>query len=199
MNKLCTLAVVLVSLVGPIGAQKKATGKCGITNEAEICKLPQMTADPSYPGYVEVIGEWSPKLSDGMEINITCVRSTVPQLSNSKLGVCILAAGGLSMTLPTVRMDAFGVISWGQTQIVAQSSEEQVYQECEKLTYVVDFRSNTVTLTDTLDKTTERCTERWKSVGSVGKPKLPTVSVFHLVHAYATLYANPEINKFLAK
>jgi hypothetical protein len=199
MNRHVTLAMVLVWLVGSMAAQKKATEKCGVTNDAEICKLPQMFADPSTPGYVDVIGKWSPTLSDGMEINLKCVRSAVPQFSNSKVGVCLLAEGGLSMGLPTVRVDAFDVISWSTTEIVAQSSQTEAYQECEQLTYVIDLRSNTVTLTDTLDKTTKRCAERWMSLENLGRPKLPTVSVFLLVHAYATLYADEGMNKYMSK
>ena len=199
MNKLVVLAMVLFWLVGSMAGQKKAPDKCGITNAAEICKLPLMYADPSFPGYVDVLGKWSPKLSDGMEINLKCVRSAIPQVSNSKVGVCLLAEGGLSMGLPTVRVEAYDVISWGETQIVAQSPQTEADQECERLTYVIELRSNTVTLTDTLDKTTERCAERWKSLENLGTSKLPTVSVFQLVHTYASLYADEGMNKYLRK
>jgi hypothetical protein len=33
----------------------------------------------------------------------------------------------------------------------------------------------------------------------LGTSKLPTVSVFQLVHAYATLYADEGMNKYLSK
>lgn len=102
------------------------------------------------------------------------------------------------MDVPTVRMDVLDVISWGETQIVAQLSEMDATQECEQLTYVIDLRANTVTLTDKLEKTTKRCAERWKSLEDTGT-KLPTVSVFQLVHDYGSIYADRGINKYLSK
>jgi hypothetical protein len=199
MNKLVTLAMMLVSVVGSVAAQKKVIAKCGLASDAEICKLPQMFADPSSPGYVDVVGKWSPTLSEGMEENLQCVRSAIPQFSDSKVGVCLLAEGGLSMGLPTVRVEAYDVISWGETQIVAQSSQISAQQECERLTFVIDLRSNTVTLTDTLDRTTTGCAKRWQALESLGTPTPPTASVFQLVHAYATVYADAGMNKYLLR
>jgi hypothetical protein len=199
MNRFLTLAAMLFCLVGLVSAQKKAAEKCGPASDAEICKLPQMFADPSSPGYVDVVGKWSPALSEGMEENLKCVRSAIPQFSNSKVGVCLLAEGGVSMGVPMVRVDEYDVISWGETQIVAQSSQISAQQECERLTFVIDLRSNTVTLTDTLDKTTTGCAKRWQALESLGTPTSPTVSAFQLVHAYATLYADAGMNKYLSK
>ena len=89
--------------------------------------------------------------------------------------------------------------AWNRTKIIAERPEAWQLQECEAQTLVLDFTSNTVTLTSTLDKASGNCVEWFDSMEKLTKKSLQDAAVFKLVHEYATPYveeSTKQLNPF---
>jgi hypothetical protein len=77
------------------------------------------------------------------------------------------------------------IVSWGKTRIIA---EETIAVGCENQQLVIDFPSNSVTLTSTLSFSTKRCADANKGQTST--------AVFSLVHRFG-FAPNKDMNPFL--
>ena len=191
------LAVLITLLVGSASAHAESRGeKCWSGSTDEFCKLPMLETTSADHGYVVATGHWTPKgyFSDVSETEITCIRALVPQVSNSKIGYCLMATGFVmdgtnNIGVSTVYLD---ITSWEKTKIIAEQSPGWEATNCESQAYVIDFSSNTVTMTSTLSISKE-CNQQW---GKLGKP-VKQVENFRLVHQYGTMYADERLNPFL--
>jgi hypothetical protein len=171
------------------------------TQQTQYKKLPRMAIMEG--GYVDVQGgHWEPTGSiSGDDIEITCIRARAPQLSNSEIGYCLLAYAFALAGTPVVKTDYLDITNWNKTRIIAEHSAGWELTECEKQIYVLDFPTNTVTLTSTLNKTDSQCAKRWayldKMSKDANKPPMKDVEVFHLAPGFADMPASKDANPFL--
>ena len=129
---------------------------------------------------------------DKVEIEFTCVRAHVPQLSGSRTGYCLMAAGGLVSDVPTVSTAYFDVTSWEDAKVIAERSAEWQSTECESQILVFDFRFNTITLTSTLNRSGERCRAHFEAIERFTKKAMKDTEVFSLAHSYGSLYVDGD-------
>jgi hypothetical protein len=167
------------------------------------CTLPEMsTLTPSE--FITAKGHWIPDtyfrklFRKKEETELTCIRARVPQVSDSTIGYCLMASGHtFGDDEIAVSTDYLDVISWEKTKIVAQRSRDWETANCETQQYVIDFPSNTVTVTSTLSMG-KKCLEQTKRVLAEAKQEKPT-EVFTLQHAIGTRYASHQLNPFLGE
>jgi hypothetical protein len=150
-------------------------------------------------GYVSAHGTWTPDgLIENADIEIECLRTSVPQVSDSKIGVCQMASAIIFQGVPAVATNDFGIVAWEKTKIIAERSEAWQMMNCETQQLVLDFPSNTVTLTSTLSRS-GHCAKRGETLDKIAKDThkpLKDVEVFTLVHNLGALYADEDDNSF---
>jgi hypothetical protein len=71
-------------------------------------------------------------------------------------------------------------------------------QNCENQQLVLDFPSNTVTLTSTLNRS-GHCGTMHENVERINKKPMKDVEVFSLVHNLGALFADQDGNSFFQK
>ena len=99
-------------------------------------------------------------------------------------------AAGYILNGPAVSLNSFDVIAWERTKIVADRGGAWEMTNCETQQLVLDFRSNTVTLTTTLSRSGTRCAKQGEYLDKIRKEKRKTVNdvqVFTLVHDLGAL------------
>lgn len=166
-------------------------------------QLPLLDTFQAEAGYVVARGRWDKDLyPKNSEMEITCVRAQVSQLSNSSVGFCLMALGFTMNAVPNllpennnvvgVSTNYYDIVSWGKTRIIAEKSFHDLCPENRQL--VIDFPSNIVTLTSTVSLT-EKCAASLKKSGG----KLEPVVIYSLMHAPLTANADKQSNPFLEK
>src|ERR1700730_18931058 len=140
MKIIVTITLALLSAVG-LSAQKP--------NEA-LDKLPELQTSQAKQGFVVATGHWDGNLyPKDSEMEITCIKARVSQVSDSRVGFCLMA---LAFTSDGVGADHFGkgvvgvgtayydIVSWGETRIIAETSfPNDICPETRQL--VIDFPS----------------------------------------------------------
>lgn len=208
MKKMIGLAVVIVlAVVIPARAQKAPPGfvpdpqpkppttmcdkKDAMRSVTPGCRMPLLSAFQAASGFVVANGRWdpfdtamSPKDSD---VEISCIRARVSQLSNSTIGFCLIAMGFVLDQFPgagvAVNTRYLDIVSWGEDRIIAEH-----HGDCENQQLVIDFPSNSVTLTSILSFGSKDCAE-------FNKGETPTM-VFSLVY-HNGLHADKGSNPFM--
>jgi hypothetical protein len=159
-----------------------------------------MDASTASEGYVSAYGTWTPDgLISKADIEIECLRTTVRQLSFSKIGVCQMASAAILLGRPVVSLNDFGIIAWGKSKITAERSEGWQDQNCEGQQLILDFASNTVILTSTLSRSGDcekRLEDSDKNAKTLNQKPAKDVEVFTLVHNVGNLYADEDDNPF---
>jgi hypothetical protein len=165
---------------------------CFAKNPKPICSMPSLNTNQAGEGFVFVTGHWTPEESGMFEknsaIEITCIKAKVEQVSHSPIGFCIEAMGFVSTFNPLCKDCAmvvtnyFDIAAWEKTSIIAETHA----RVCETQHLVVDFPSNSVTLTSNLSFT-GKCADADKG----SKPAL----VFSLVRSFE--FASKDLNPFL--
>jgi hypothetical protein len=165
-------------------------------------QLPLLDTSQVEQGYVNARGRWDKDLyPKNSEMEITCVKAQVSQLSNSSVGFCLMALGFTMNAVPNllpennnvvgVSTNYYDIVSWGKTRIIAEKSfPRDMCPENRQL--VIDFPSNIVTLTSTVSMT-EKCVASLKKSGV----NLEPVVVYSLIHAPLTANADKQSNPFL--
>lgn len=184
MKTFATLALIF-AVCTPSMAQKSAD------------QLPLLDTSQAEQGYVAATGRWDKDLyPKNSEMEITCVKAQVSQLSKSSVGFCLMALGFTMDAAPNVvgvSTDYYDIVSWGKTRIIAEKSfSSNLCSENRQL--VIDFPSNTVTLTSNVSLT-EECANWIKGSGS--KKKLEPVVAYSLKHSPFTSNADKQSNPFL--
>lgn len=207
-TSLVTLLVIVVVLFALIllSPPVLAQSKCREANNLEMCKLPQLSTDlaEGEDGYVIAKGTWTPDgLMDNADIQIECLRASLPQLSKSRIGNCKLVSGFIFHGMAAVSMEDYGIVAWERTKIIAERDPHWQMQNCENQQLVLDFLTNTVTLTSTLSRSSGHCAEMMdridKSRKEQHKPSQKESEVFSLVHNLGALYADEDYNPFFNK
>jgi hypothetical protein len=156
------------------------------------CNLPHLDVSQAQAGYVSATGKWTPGFMDNADVEFTCVRAYAPQLSDSKLGYCLMASAVVLHNMPTVSTSYYSVTSWGNTRIIAGRSQAWEMSACESQVLVIDFRFNTITLTSTLNRSEARCRKRFEAMEKGLEKPLPDNEVFSLVHSYGSFYVEGD-------
>jgi hypothetical protein len=157
------------------------------------CTLPHLDISQARTGYVSATGTWSPDgFLDKADVEFTCVRASVPQLSDSKVGYCLMASAVIVSGIPAVSTTYFDVTSWENAKIIAERPEGWQVLECESQVIVMDFRFNTITLTSTLNRSGARCRQRFETIEKLTKKPMKDSEVFSLVHSYGSLYVEGD-------
>lgn len=200
-ERLSVASVLLAILISAIHAQSQTKlPNCypidvNHTNLPQ-CKLPHLYASQAQAGYVSATGTWTPDgLLDNAEVEFTCVRAHVLQLSDSKVGYCLEASAVMAAGRPVVSTGYFDVTSWEETKIIAERSASFQVSECESQILVIDFRFNTITLTSTLNRSETRCRQRFEAMEKLQKTPIKDTEVFSLVHSYGTGYVEGDYIK----
>jgi hypothetical protein len=196
MGKKILIAAALVVVGVPATTQTK----CDLTSTNPICKLPQLGTSMASGGYVSGHGTWTPDgLINKADIEIECLRTPIAQISFSKIGVCQMASANVLGDQPVVALNDFDIVAWEKTKIIAERSATWQMQNCETQQLVLDFPSNTVTLTSTLSRS-GRCAKLYENSDKLAKnmhqQPLKDVEVFTLVHNLGALYADEDDNPF---
>jgi hypothetical protein len=196
---LIAVAVVL------LGVSSEAQSKCGTydTRNDPMCQLPEVWTSHESNGYVSARGTWTPDgFIDKADIKIECLRRPAPHLSVSKLGACQMASAVIIDDMPVVALNDFDVVLWKKTKIVAERDEAWQMDACKNQQMVIDFPSNTVTLTSTLNRSGD-CGKRHEDQEQLLKmllqPPLKDVEVFSLVHNLGARFADADGNSFFQK
>ena len=203
------LLVVIAFVLSANAQDKRACNEFDLNNtNTELCMLPYM--DTTSSDFVVAQGTWSPAtlFAKNSDTEITCVHASVPQLSTSELGFCLMATGFiLDTTLTKASIVGVGTVylditSWDKNRIVAEYYKVWEEHACENRQLVLDFPSNTVTLTSTL-LMSKRCVgERDKMARLIAqtsdqpKPR-QQVETFKLVHKPYDSFADEGFNPFL--
>lgn len=194
MKRILIAAALALASV-PATCQKK----CDLFSTNPICKLPQLGTSMASQGYVSAKGTWTPDgLIDNADIEIECIRTSIPQISDSTIGVCQMASAIILADVPAVALNDFGIVAWEKTKIIAERSGGWQMMNCETQQLVLDFPSNTVALTSTLSRS-GRCAQQIETLDKLAKDKhkpLKDVEVFTLVHNLGALYADEDDNSF---
>jgi hypothetical protein len=195
MGKAVAATVLLVLVSIPATTQTK----CGSLSANPICKLPQLGTSMASQGYVSAKGTWTPDgLINNADIEIECIRASIHQVSYSAIGVCQMASAIIFQGVPAVGLNDFGIVAWEKTKVIAEQNEAWQMMNCETQQLVLDFLSNTVTLTSTLSRS-GRCAKQGETLDKIAndthKP-LRDVEVFTLVHNLGALYADEDDNSF---
>jgi len=67
------------------------------------CVLPHLDTSQAKEGYVSATGTWTPDgFIDKADIEFTCVHASVPQVSGSEIGYCLMASAVVLEGLPAV-------------------------------------------------------------------------------------------------
>jgi hypothetical protein len=174
--------------------------KCDPTSTDRICKLPELNTSMASRGFVSAHGTWAPDgFIDDADIEIECIRTPIPQLSESKVGVCLMASASPFGRQPAAALTSLDIVAWEKASIIAERDESWQTANCETQRLVLDFPSNTVTLTSTLN-TSGRCAKRIEYSDKLAsrrhKEPLKDVEVFTLVHNLGALYADEDDNSF---
>jgi hypothetical protein len=174
--------------------------KCGSTSNDPICKLPELGTSGASGGYISAHGTWTPDgLIDKADIQIECTRTPNPQLSNSQIGVCQMASAKVLFGEPVVAVSDYDIVTWEKNRIIAERSEFWQATNCETQQLVLDFPSNTVTVTSTLSRS-GHCGKRYeesdKLARKMNREPLKDVEVFTLLHDLGALYADEDDNPF---
>ncbi len=167
--------------------------------------LPLMDTNAAKEGYVVATGRFSGDLyPKNSEMEITCVKAQVPQVSNSSVGFCLLALGfnldavkGLvpeNSNIVGVSTDFYDIVSWGGTRIIAELNRFRIGTCPETRQLVVDFPSNTVTLTSNVS-----ITEKCAALEKTWTHKMEPVVIYTLQHAPFTSKADKGFNPLLVK
>jgi hypothetical protein len=196
MGKTVLTAVLLVLASIPATTQTK----CDLFSTNPICKLPELGTSMASQGYVSAKGTWTPDgLINKADIEIECLRTPVSQLSLSEIGVCQMASANVLGDQPVVALNDFDIVAWEKTKIIAERGAAWQIQNCETQQLVLDFPSNTVTLTSTLSRS-GRCAKVYENSDKLAKnmhqQPLKDVEVFSLVHNLGDLYADEDHNSF---
>lgn len=173
--------------------------KCYLSSADPICKLPQLCTSVASQGYVSANGTWTPDgLIDNADIEIECMRTPIPQVSESQIGVCKMASAIIFQGIPAVAVNDFDIVAWEKTKVIAERDEAWQRMNCETQQLVLDFLSNTVTLTSTLSRS-GRCAKQGECLDKIAKDAhkpLKDVEVFSLLHNLGALYADEDNNSF---
>jgi hypothetical protein len=196
MKAIGLAVAVLILFATPVRAQTKPK-PCGmLDNPSAVCQLPLLSTHELNQGYLSARGKWDgdiyPKNS---EMEITCIKSQLPQVSNSSVGFCLMALGFTLDAMPGavgVSTDYYDIVSWDKTRIVAEKTFHEICPESRQL--VINFVSGTVVMTSTVSLT-QACTAMLKDINK----KLEPVTVYSMKHAPFTLYADEGMNPYLAK
>jgi hypothetical protein len=199
------ILVVLAMLVFAVGVVHAQESRCSIADSGSpVCRLPLLSTREAGQGFIVATGRWDKDLyPKNSQMEITCVRTRVSQLSNSPVGFCLMALGFIMDAVPNlvpdsnrivgVSTDYYGIISWSKTRILAEKTfHGDTCPESRQL--VIDFLSGTVVLTSTVSMTKD-CSAMLKGIDK----KLEPVMVYSLQHAPFTLYADEGLNPILKK
>jgi hypothetical protein len=158
MKSFWFVSLMLVFMVGVVQAQESRCSS--VDNGSPICQLPLLSTHDAEQGFIVATGRWDKDLyPKDSQMEITCVRTRVSQLSNSSVGFCLMALGFIMNAVPNlvpennrivgVSTDYYDIVSWGKTRIMA----EKIFhgETCpESRQLVIDFLSGTVVLTSEL-------------------------------------------------
>lgn len=190
---------ICIAIVVTLNVAAQAGTKCNDASKDPVCKLPQMGTSTAADGYVSARGTWTPDgFIDRADVEIECVRTHVPQLSLSKTGFCQMATALIFQNAPMVSTNVYDIVSWGRTKIIAERSESWQSTNCETQQLVLDFPSNTVTLTSTLNRS-GRCGKFHEDVDKLSNKPVKDVEVFTLVHKFGDMFADQDDNSFFRK
>jgi len=195
MRKMILLAAALALASVPATCQTK----CDSFATDPICKLPQLGTSMASQGYVSAKGTWTPDgLIDNADVEIECIRTSIPQVSDSTVGVCQMASAIVFHGQPAVAINDFDIVAWEKVKVIAERSAAWEMMNCETQQLVLDFPSNTVTLTSTLSRS-GRCATQGETLDKIAKDThkpLKDVEVFTLVHNFGALHADEDGNSF---
>jgi hypothetical protein len=102
-------------------------------------------------------------------------------------GAYLSFAGSRNLGVST---NYYAVVSWGESRVMAERDEGWKTVNCEQQQLVLDFPSNTVTITSTLSMTPETC-------GKMNKASKKQAEVFTLRHYPLEAYPDKQDNPFL--
>jgi len=157
-----------------------------------VCGQATMYTIRADHGFVTATGHWEPKgvAPDESIVEVTCVRTPVAQFSSSKIGFCLVAmaylpfSGSRNLGIST---NYYDVMSWDESHIIAERNRPE--PDCEQLQLVLNFPSNTVTLTSTFSFASEICA-KWHKDQKQSE-------AFTLKHYPLELYPSKDLNPFL--
>lgn len=161
-----------------------------------VCEQSTMFTMRAEAGYVTATGQWIPPgeiTPNESVVELTCINRPVEQVSNSKIGYCLMAAAYLPFAQLRnlgISTNYYDIVSWGKSRILAERDEAWEMSNCEQQQLVLDFPSNTVTLTSTLSFTPERCAR-------LNKESKKQTEVFLLKHYPYESFPNKDFNPFL--
>jgi len=196
VRKMILVGVALLITSLPATSQTK----CDVNSTNPICKLPQLATSMASQGYVSAKGTWTPDgLINNADVEIECIRTSIPQVSDSTVGVCQMASAIIFHGQPAVAINDFDIVAWEKMKVIAERSAAWEMMNCETQQLVLDFPSNTVTLTSTLSRS-GRCATQGETLDKFAKnmhqQPLKDVEVFTLVHNLGALYADEDDNSF---
>jgi hypothetical protein len=98
---------------------------------------------------------------------------------------------------PLVALSDFEIVAWEKTKVIAQRDETWQLTNCATEQLVLDFPSNTVTLTSTWNRSGD-CGKRLEAADKLATNKAPLkdAEVFTLVHNSGALHADEGMNPF---
>jgi hypothetical protein len=193
-NKSCLLLLVFVLQAS--GSTQTCEAFDPEHHNSPVCEQATMYAIRAEDGYVSATGQWVPSGEVAPKesiVELTCINAPVSQVSNSRIGFCLMAASYLTFSESRnlgISTNYYDIVSWGKSRILAERDEGWPKINCEQQQLVIDFPSNTVTLTSTLSLTTDRCTR-------MNKDSKKQTEVFLLKHYPLESYPSNDFNPFL--
>ena len=195
INRLFTPFVVVFVFSGP-GLAQTCEAFDPEHHNSPVCEQATMYTMRAEDGYVSATGQWTPpgEISPNESVvELTCINTPVQQVSNSKFGFCLMAAAYLTLAESRnlgVSTSYYDIVSWGKSRILAERDEGWQKMNCEQQQPVLDFPSNTVTLTSTLSFTPERCAR-------LNKDNKKQTEVFLLKHYPLEAFPSKDFNPLM--